>query len=71
MKIRDLLEARRGPLLSFEFFPPKTPEGEEALFRTMEELRAFRPAFVSITYGAMGSSRDKSVAWVRRIQALA
>lgn len=67
MKIRDLLRACRGPLFSFEFFPPKTPEGEEALFRTMEELKAFRPAFVSITYGAMGSTRERSVAWARRI----
>lgn len=67
MKIRDLLKARKGPLFSFEFFPPKTPEGEEALFRTMEELKAFRPAFVSITYGAMGSTRDRSVLWAKRI----
>jgi len=67
MRIRDLLLARRGPLFSFEFFPPRTPEGEEALFRTMEELKAFRPAFVSITYGAMGSTRERSVAWARRI----
>ncbi|RTI61041.1 methylenetetrahydrofolate reductase [NAD(P)H] [Thermus scotoductus] len=67
MKIRDLLKAQEGPLFSFEFFPPKTPEGEEALFRTMEELKAFRPAFVSITYGAMGSTRDRSVLWAKRI----
>jgi len=70
MKIRDLLKARRGPLFSFEFFPPKDPEGEEALFRTLEELKAFRPAFVSITYGAMGSTRERSVAWAQRIQGL-
>ncbi|WP_038048818.1 methylenetetrahydrofolate reductase [NAD(P)H] [Thermus caliditerrae] len=67
MKIRDLLRERRGPLFSFEFFPPKTPEGEEALFRTMEELKGFRPAFVSITYGAMGSTRERSVLWAKRI----
>lgn len=67
MNLRDLLRERRGPLFSFEFFPPKTPEGEEALFRTLAELRGFRPAFVSITYGAMGSTREKSVAWTRRI----
>ncbi|GAA5338841.1 methylenetetrahydrofolate reductase [NAD(P)H] [Thermus antranikianii] len=67
MKIRDLLKARKGPLFSFEFFPPRTPEGEEALFRTMEELKAFRPAFVSITYGAMGSTRERSVLWAKRI----
>jgi 5,10-methylenetetrahydrofolate reductase len=66
MKIRDLLRAK-GPHFSFEFFPPKTKEGEEALFRTMAELKAFRPAFVSITYGAMGSTRDRSVAWAARI----
>ncbi|MGM8838114.1 methylenetetrahydrofolate reductase [NAD(P)H] [Thermus sp. 93170] len=70
MKIRDLLKNRQGPLFSFEFFPPKTAEGEEALFRTMAELKAFRPAFVSITYGAMGSTRERSVAWARRILAL-
>ena len=67
MNLRDLLRERRRPLFSFEFFPPKTPEGEEALFRTLAELRGFRPAFVSITYGAMGSTREKSVAWTRRI----
>ncbi|RTG98012.1 methylenetetrahydrofolate reductase [NAD(P)H] [Thermus scotoductus] len=70
MKIRDLLKAQEGPLFSFEFFPPKTPEGEEALFRTMEELKAFRPAFVSITYGAMGSTRERSVLWAKRILGL-
>lgn len=67
MKIRDLLKAQKGPLFSFEFFPPKTKEGEEALFRSMEELKAFRPAFVSITYGAMGNTRDRSVLWAKRI----
>ncbi|WP_117237909.1 methylenetetrahydrofolate reductase [NAD(P)H] [Thermus sediminis] len=66
MKIRDLLR-EKGPHFSFEFFPPKTEEGEEALFRTMAELKAFRPAFVSITYGAMGSTRERSVAWAARI----
>jgi methylenetetrahydrofolate reductase (NADPH) len=69
MKIRDLLR-EKGPHFSFEFFPPKTEEGEEALFRTIAELRAFRPAFVSITYGAMGSTRERSVAWAARIREL-
>ncbi|MGQ9736265.1 MAG: methylenetetrahydrofolate reductase [NAD(P)H] [Thermaceae bacterium] len=68
MKIRDLLALRQGPLLSFEFFPPKTPEGEEALFRTVSELKAYRPAFVSITYGALGSTRQKTVDWGVRIR---
>lgn len=67
MKIRDLLKARKGPLFSLEFFPPKTPEGEEALFRSIKELKVFQPAFVSITYGAMGSTRERSVLWAKRI----
>ncbi|AFV76961.1 5,10-methylenetetrahydrofolate reductase [Thermus oshimai JL-2] len=67
MKIRDLLRQGPRPLFSFEFFPPKTEAGEEALFRTIAELKAFRPAFVSITYGAMGSTRALSVAWARRL----
>lgn len=67
MKIRDLLRQGPRPLFSFEFFPPKTKEGEEALFRTVSELQAFRPAFVSITYGAMGSTRALSAAWAKRL----
>ncbi|WP_337845438.1 methylenetetrahydrofolate reductase [NAD(P)H] [Thermus sp.] len=67
MKIRDLLRQGPRPLFSFEFFPPKTKEGEEALFRTVSELKAFRPAFVSITYGAMGSTRALSAAWAKRL----
>jgi len=43
---------------SFEFFPPKTPEAAEALYASMRELEALRPHFVSITYGAGGSTRD-------------
>ncbi len=70
MRIPDLIRARQAPLFSFEFFPPKTPEGEEALFRTIGELKRFRPAFVSITYGAMGSTRDKSLIWAERIRGL-
>ncbi|MER3450782.1 MAG: methylenetetrahydrofolate reductase [NAD(P)H] [Thermus sp.] len=70
MKIRDLLSAHQGPLFSFEFFPPRTPEGEEALFRTIAELKAFRPAFVSITYGAGGGTREKTVDWAVRIRAM-
>ena len=38
--------------ISFEFFPPKTPEGEEDLFQTIKSLRAINPSFVSVTYGA-------------------
>lgn len=46
--------------LSFELFPPKTPAGEEALWRNLDELMAFNPSFVTCTYGAAGSTRDKT-----------
>jgi methylenetetrahydrofolate reductase (NADPH) len=55
--------------LSFELFPPKTAAGEDALWRNLEELMAFGPSFVTCTYGAGGSTRDKTlevVAEVRR-----
>lgn len=60
---------RRGsPVISFEFFPPKTAEGVEQLYRTVEELRPCRPSFVSVTYGAGGSTRDRTIELVGRIQ---
>jgi methylenetetrahydrofolate reductase (NADPH) len=58
-----------GPVFSFEFFPPKTDEGEAALLRTVETLRAFDPAFVSVTYGAGGSTRTRTVEIAKRIKA--
>lgn len=58
------------PAFSFEFFPPKTPQGEEALLRTIDELRPLAPAFVSVTYGAMGSNRGQVVELVTRIKQL-
>jgi methylenetetrahydrofolate reductase (NADPH) len=57
-RIADLLAA--GPTLSFEFFPPKTDEAERALERTIDELALLRPSFVSVTYGAGGSTRDRT-----------
>ena len=53
--------------ISFEFFPPKTPEGEEDLFQTIKSLRAINPSFVSVTYGAGGSTRDRTRRVVERI----
>lgn len=67
MKISELLKSPE-PIFSFEFFPPKTEEGEKRLFKTIEELREFHPSFVSVTYGAGGSTRDKTVGWVSRIK---
>ncbi|MES2672955.1 MAG: methylenetetrahydrofolate reductase [NAD(P)H] [Pseudomonadota bacterium] len=46
------------PQLSFEFFPPKTPEGKEKLIKVRDQLNQFEPDFFSVTYGAGGSTRD-------------
>ena len=56
------------PIFSFEFFPPKDDDGSRALMATIETLLPLRPAFVSITYGAGGSSRARTVELAKRIQ---
>ncbi|MGH7290244.1 MAG: methylenetetrahydrofolate reductase [NAD(P)H] [Myxococcota bacterium] len=56
------------PVISFEFFPPKTDTGFESLFRTIAELKELTPSFVSVTWGAGGSTRRKTVGLVARIQ---
>ncbi len=55
-RIADLLA--KGPTWSFEFFPPKTPEGMVAFDDAVTELSALEPSYVSVTYGALGSTRD-------------
>jgi methylenetetrahydrofolate reductase (NADPH) len=67
MKIRDLFSSGRR-LFSFEFFPPKTEAGAATLERTIHELSDLQPAFVSVTYGAGGTTRDRTVELVTRIQ---
>lgn len=67
MKISDLLAVPQ-PSFSFEFFPPRTDQGTEALFEVVKELRPLEPAFVSITYGAGGSTRSRTLELVRRIK---
>ncbi|MEV0384498.1 methylenetetrahydrofolate reductase [NAD(P)H] [Nonomuraea sp. NPDC050643] len=64
--VRDLLAAG-GRSFSFEFFPPKTDEGARQLWRAIRELESLRPTFVSVTYGAGGSTRDRTVDIVERI----
>jgi methylenetetrahydrofolate reductase (NADPH) len=66
VKLADLY-ARPGLTLSVEFFPPKTDKGEENLFSEIEIIKRLNPAFCSVTYGAGGSTRDKTVDLVDRI----
>jgi methylenetetrahydrofolate reductase (NADPH) len=67
MKIRNRLNPS-SPCFSFEFFPPKTPEGEEQLLRAIEELAPLEPGFVSVTCGAGGSTRDRTIELVTMIK---
>ncbi|MEF3255798.1 MAG: methylenetetrahydrofolate reductase [NAD(P)H] [Deferribacterales bacterium] len=67
MKIIDIIKLKKS-VLSFEFFPPKKVENEHILFETIEELKNFKPDFVSITYGAGGSTKDKTLNWTIKLQ---
>jgi methylenetetrahydrofolate reductase (NADPH) len=64
--VRDCL-ASGQPTFSFEFFPPKTPEDEPLLWQTIRELEPLHPSFVSVTYGAGGTTRDKTIRITERI----
>ena len=59
--IADELVRERGPLFSFEFFPPGDADGERQLWTTVRKLESLAPDFVSVTYGANGSSRERTV----------
>src|ERR671939_465801 len=68
MRIGRILEERR-PVFSFEFFPPKTDEGQRMLEETLAELKDDRPDYVSVTYGAGGSTRERTVEitkWIKQ-----
>ena len=67
MQVKDIFE-RKNSSFSFEFFPPKTEEGWEKLFESIAELVPLKPAYVSVTYGAGGSTRDYTHDLVVRIQ---
>jgi methylenetetrahydrofolate reductase (NADPH) len=67
MKVSEAL-GKGKPTLSFEFFPPKTPEQELRLFAILEQLKLFNPDFVSVTYGALGSTRERTFKWVKDIK---
>jgi methylenetetrahydrofolate reductase (NADPH) len=67
MRIDEVL-GRGKPGVSFEFFPPKSEAGFGQLFATIDDLHPLRPTYVSVTYGAGGSTRQKTVELVERIQ---
>jgi methylenetetrahydrofolate reductase (NADPH) len=71
LRISDLLRFARErgePVFSFEFFPPKTDDGVKQLFETVEALRPLAPTFVSVTYGAGGSTRQRTLELVKRLR---
>jgi methylenetetrahydrofolate reductase (NADPH) len=67
LKVIDILTQKKTAL-SFEFFPPKTVEGFDKLFDTVQKLRYLSPSYVSVTYGAGGSTRENTRNLVGRIQ---
>jgi methylenetetrahydrofolate reductase (NADPH) len=69
MKLKEIYAGAR-PVFSFEFFPPKTAKGEEGLLEEVARLRRLSPSFFSMTYGAGGGTRDRTVSLGRRIRDL-
>ena len=67
MHIRDIFSSQRTTF-SFEFFPPKDDKGVEALYTTMAEIATLKPSFVSVTYGAGGSTRERTHDLVVRVK---
>jgi len=68
MRIDRILDEQR-PVFSFEFFPPRTDEGQRTLEATLAELKEDRPEYVSVTYGAGGSTRERTVEitkWIKQ-----
>src|ERR1700749_2040700 len=69
MKIDQLIAQDDGPLFSFEFYPPKSDAGERVLGLALESLRQLDPDFVSVTYGAGGSTRARTLdltKWIKQ-----
>lgn len=66
-RIDDLLA--KGPTWSFEFFPPKSPDGTTAFDSAVAELSKLEPSYVSVTYGALGTTRDTTLELVTRLNA--
>jgi methylenetetrahydrofolate reductase (NADPH) len=69
MRIDEIIAASDEPVFSFEFFPPKSDEGEQNLRAALEALQPLEPSFASVTYGAGGSTRDRTleiVTWLKQ-----
>ncbi len=60
MRLSNILSNADKPLISCEFFPPKTDKGEENLWRCLQELQAINPAYISVTYGAGGTTQERT-----------
>ncbi len=69
MRIDELLASRDRPLFSFEFFPPKSPAGEANLQTALRELQPLAPDYVSVTYGAGGTTRETTIEIVSSLKA--
>lgn len=69
MKLSDILATADKPLISCEFFPPRTDKGEANLWACLKQLQAINPAYVSVTYGAGGSTQYRTKSIVTRIKA--
>ena len=68
MRIDELLDSRDDPVFSFEFFPPKSPAGVENLRKALIELQPLKPDYVSVTYGAGGTTRETTIDLVSHIR---
>jgi len=68
MKLSEILASADKPLISCEFFPPRTDKGEENLWNCLNELRSIDPAYISVTYGAGGSTQNRTRDIVSRIK---
>jgi methylenetetrahydrofolate reductase (NADPH) len=69
VRIDEIIARAEEPVFSFEFFPPKTDDGEQNLRTALQDLRSFEPDFVSVTYGAGGATRDRTVQltkWIKQ-----
>lgn len=68
MKVTDLWSAGRTPTVSFELFPPRSPKAADKLERAIDELIALKPDFVSVTFGAGGSTREGSRQLIEKLK---